>query len=70
MFHNALKVAPMEVEPVLEVDEFDYESERLTSTSPPIIKETYLLGHFKLDPVSTDFIGILALQHYEFDLSH
>lgn len=59
MFHDALKVAPMKVEPEIEGDEFEENStDPSTSTSKPIIKETYLLGQFKLDPVSTDFIGM------------
>lgn len=59
-FHDALKVAPMIVEPEIKDDEFDENTtDRSTPTSKPIIKETYLLGHFKLDPVSTDFIGMI-----------
>lgn len=50
----------MEVVPIAEVDEFDEEFVQSTSKSPPIVKETYLLGHFKLDPVSTDFIGMTS----------
>lgn len=57
-FHNALETAPMQVEPEIEDDEFEEDNDRLTSKSKPIIKETYLLGQFKLDPVSTDFIGM------------
>lgn len=58
MFHNALKSAPMKVEPPTEIDDYYDDFDRpASSTSKPIIKETYLLGQFKLDPVSTDFIG-------------
>lgn len=55
MFHEALKVAPMKVDSQFDDDEYEDENDR--STSKPTIKETYLLGQFKLDPVSTDFIG-------------
>lgn len=58
-FHNALETAPMKEEPQIEVDESEENIDRLLkSASKPIIKETYLLGQFKLDPVSTDFIGM------------
>lgn len=54
MFHDALKVAPARAEqPQYEDDDFDVDR----STPKQTIKETYLLGQFKLDPVSTDFIG-------------
>lgn len=56
MFHDALKVAPMKVEPQINDEELGENIDR--TTSKPVIKETYLLGHFKLDPVSTDFIGM------------
>lgn len=65
MFHQALKVAPVKVEPPI-TDEFEEETDRPTPTSKPIIKEAYLLGHFKLDPVSTDFIGN---DHFLYDYS-
>lgn len=64
MFHDALRVAPMKVEPEYEVDEFEDDTEPLTSTSKPVVKDTYLLGQFKLDPVSTDFIGIRSI-HFD-----
>lgn len=57
-FHNALETAPIKVEPQIEVDDYDDNTDRPASTSKPIVKETYLLGQFKLDPVSTDFIGM------------
>ena len=49
MFHKAL-LSAMELDPI--IDEYDDVFEPTPKT-----KETYLLGHFKLDPVSTDFIG-------------
>lgn len=54
MFHEALREVPISVIPLQKnsMDEVT-DAEQIKST----IKENVLLGHFILDPFSTDFIG-------------
>lgn len=66
LFHDALTPAAMPtttIEPSTDLDEEDEEHSQngqtieSLQTAVPRVKEVFLLGRFKVDPVSTDFTG-------------
>lgn len=67
LFHDALMPATLPVSSSTTINpnqndtDFDYENDIEKETAEPRVKETFLLGKFMLDPVSTDFIGNISI---------
>ena len=66
LFHEALIQTPLTVIPLNnnESDDLDDSNEYLEGKGEKLVKETYLLGRFVVDPIATDFTGKYLILFY------